>query len=184
MTQHPSPVQIFCLFLKTGGLTIGNGYAVIHPLRTALTRSKNWMEEEEFDRQLAIVQTIPGIFNVNLAAYMGHRLGGWMGCAAALLGTILPPFVLLLLVARFYEPLRQMSAMHSFLLGARPAIIALLLLPCLKILRKSSLSLSTIWIPIGAAVAIVLLGISPVYIIAGFTLIGVIYALQVLMHEH
>lgn len=184
MTQRPSTFNIFCLFLKTGGLTIGNGYAVVHPLRTALTRSNTWMDEEEFERQLAIVQTIPGIFNVNLAAYMGHRLGGWAGCVAALLGTILPPFLLLLLIAQYYEPLRQMSAVHSFLLGARPAIIALLLLPCLKILRKSSLSLSTIWIPIGAAVAIVLLGVSPVYIIAGFTLIGIIYALQVLMHEH
>lgn len=180
----PTPFQIFHLFLKAGGLTIGSGYAVVHPLRKALVESTHWMEEEDFNKHLAIAQAMPGIFNVNLAAYLGKQMKGWSGCLAALLGMVLPPFFILILVAQCFDQARNVGAIRSFLLGARPAIIALLILPCIKILRKSNLSLSTIWIPIGAAAAIVLLGISPVYIITGFTFLGVIYAIQVLLHEH
>lgn len=176
--------HLFVCFMKAGGLTIGDGYATIAPLRKAITHDHQWMSEEEFDTQLTLVQAVPGIFNVNFAAFLGYRLNGWKGCAAALAGMVLPPFLLLLLIARFYRPLSQAPLLHSFLMGARPAIIVLLLLPCFKILKKSSLSLSTIWIPVGAAIAIVLMGISPVYIIGGFTFIGILYAIQVMMSEH
>ena len=138
--------SIFRLFLLSGGLAIGDGYATIQPIRKAITKNQQWMSEEDFDAHLAIVQAIPGIFNVNLAAFLGHKLKGWPGSVVALAGMVLPPFALLVLVAQF--------------------------------------SLSTIWIPMCAAIAIVLLGISPVYIIAGFTFLGVLYAIQVLMSEH
>lgn len=176
--------SIFRLFLLSGGLAIGDGYATIQPIRKAITKNQQWISEEDFDAHLAIVQAIPGIFNVNLAAFLGHKLKGWPGSVVALAGMVLPPFALLILVAQFYDSFRSWGWVESFLMGARPAIIALLILTCARMLKKSNLSLSTIWIPMCAAIAIVLLGISPVYIIAGFTFLGVLYAIQVLMSEH
>lgn len=76
-------LTILITFLQAGGLTIGDGYATISPLRRALVKKNGWISEDDFSRHLAVVNAMPGIFNVNMAAYMGQRLMGWRGSAAA-----------------------------------------------------------------------------------------------------
>ena len=176
------PLNFFTIlitFLQAGGLTIGDGYAVIAPLRRALVKKNGWTDEDDFSRQLAVAQAMPGIFNVNMAAYMGWRLMGWKGSAAALLGMTLPPLVIFTLFATFYTDMCQLPWLSKLLRGMRPAIVAIVALPCLQMWRKSQITISTIWIPIGAAIAIGLFGISPTYIILGLTLIALLYAVFV-----
>ncbi len=172
-------LTLFITFLQAGGLCIGDGYATIIPLRRAIVKKNSWMTDEDFSRHIAIVQTIPGVFNINLANYFGKQLMGWKGSAACLMGMILPPLVIFLLFATFYNNLVELSWVKSFMRGARPAIVALIALPCLQMWRKSSITLSTIWIPIGAAIAIGLLGISPSYIIIGLIVLAALYAIFV-----
>lgn len=172
-------LTLFITFLQAGGLCIGDGYATIVPLRRAIVKKNSWMTDEDFSRHIAIIQTIPGVFNINLANYFGKQLMGWKGSAACLMGMILPPLVIFLLFATFYNKLVELSWVKSFMRGARPAIVALIALPCLQMWRKSSITLSTIWIPIGAAIAIGLLGISPSYIIIGLIVLAALYAIFV-----
>lgn len=172
-----SLLTLFITFLRAGGLTIGDGYATIHPLRKALVKKNLWMNEDDFAQHLSIVQAMPGIFNINLAVYLGKQLGGWKGSMAALMGMILPPVTLLVIFATFFEDLRQLPAIENFLRGARPAIIALILLPCIQMWRSWNVTLSTVWIPIGIAVAVGLLGVSPSLIIIGLVTLSFIYAL-------
>lgn len=175
---------LFLLFFKSGGLTLGDGYAVLAPLRKAIVDEQKWMTRDDFDRQVALVQAVPGIFNVNLAAFLGYALLKWKGCAVALLGMVLPAFAILLLFAGVFDNVRDDHVVKAFLQGARPAIVVLLVLPLLQIVRKSNIMLSTVWIPIGAAIAIVLLGVSPVYVVAGLTVLGVLYAVIVMSYDH
>ena len=119
---------------------------------------------------------MPGIFNINLASLLGHRLMGWKGSAACLLGMVLPPLVILVVFATFFNDFRKFPAVESFLRGARPAIVALIALPCFQMWKKSGITLSTVWIPVGAAIGIGLLGVSPTLIILGLTLLGLLYA--------
>lgn len=168
-------LTIFFTFLKAGGLTIGSGYATIHPLHKAIVEENLWMNEEDFSDNLIMVQAIPGIFNINFATYLGHKLNGWKGSVAALIGMILPPFIILILFSIFFDDLRTIPWIEKFLRGVRPAIVALILLPCIQMWRNWSISLSTIWIPIGAAIAIGLLGVSPTYIILGLILLSLLY---------
>lgn len=172
-------LTLFTTFLQAGGLCIGDGYATIVPLRRAIVKKNSWMTDDDFSRHIAIVQTMPGVFNINLANYFGKQLMGWKGSAACLMGMILPPLVIFLLFATFYNNLIELSWVKSFMRGARPAIVALIALPCLQIWRNSSITLSTIWIPIGAAIAIGLLGISPSYIIIGLIVLAALYAIFV-----
>lgn len=174
-----TPLTLFLTFLKACGLTLGGGYATVRPLRTKLVEKNGWMSEENFAECLTVAQTMPGILTMNMAVYMGKSLDGWRGSAFALLGTLLPPFLVLLVVASFFDDIRSLPGISSFLRGARPAIVALILLPCLQMWRSWKVSLSTVWIPVGAAIAIGLLGVSPVYIIAGLVLLGVLYGLMV-----
>lgn len=172
-------LELFTTFLQAGGLTVGDGYATIVPLRRALVQKRHWMSEDDFARHLTVVQAMPGVFNVNLATYMGKQLCGWKGSAACLLGMVLPPLVLFLLFAVFYDDFCNLPVIKGFLRGARPAIVALILLPCFQMWRNARISLSTVWIPVGAAIAIGLLGISPSYIILGLTFLAVLYAFLV-----
>lgn len=180
------PLTLFTLFftfLKAGGLTIGDGYATIQPLRRSLVEKNAWLTDEDFARHLATVQAMPGIFNVNLAAYLGQRLQGWRGCCAALSGMLLPPVVILFVFATFFNDLREFKAVESFLQGARPAIVALIALPCLQMWRSWNVTLSTVWIPVGTAIAVGLLGVSPTYIILGLCFLGVLYGVMVQAKE-
>ena len=172
-------ITLFNTFLQAGGLTIGDGYACVAPLKKASVKKNGWMTEEEFAHHLAVVQAMPGIFNVNFATYMGRQINGWKGSAVCLLGMLLPPLVIFSIFATFYNDFCEVPAIRAFLRGARPAIIALVALPCIQLWRSSNVSLSTVWIPIGAAIAIGLLGISPSYIILGLTVLAAIYAILV-----
>lgn len=172
-------LNLFFAFLSAGGLTPGGGYATITPLRRAVVEKYKWMSEDEFERSLTIVQAMPGIFNVNFAAFLGHKIYGWRGCTAGLMGMIFPPMLVFIIFATFYDTFRSFPAIEGFLRGARPAIVALVALPCIRMWRKSCITLSTIWIPVGAAIAIGLVGISPSYIILGFILLGILYGIFV-----
>lgn len=172
-------LTVFMTFLKAGGLTVGDGYAALQPLGKSLVKTNGWMEKEDFSSHVAMVHAMPGIFNVNLAAYLGFRLNGWKGCVAALLGMLLPPVCVLIVFSTFFMQLRDLPAVSSFLRGVRPVIVALVLLPCLQMWRSSGISLSTVWIPVGGAIGIGLLGVSPVYIIGGLTVLAILYAVLV-----
>ena len=92
---------------------------------------------------------------------------------------MLPPLIIFLIFATFYDDFCYLAAVQAFLRGARPAIVALVALPCIQLWRSSNVTLSTVWIPIGAAIAIGLLGISPTYIIIGLIVLAALYALLV-----
>ena len=156
-------ITLFTTFLQAGGLTIGDGYAVIAPLRRALVKRNCWLSDDEFAKHLAVVQAMPGVFNINLATYIGRKLYGWKGSAACLLGMILPPLLIFLIFSIFYNDLCNQPAIKAFLRGARPAIVALIALPCLQMWNKS--------------------GISPTYIILGLILLAALYAVFVLSSD-
>lgn len=121
MSTLPTNIlTLFLTFLKSGGLTVGDGYAIIHPLRRAIVETNGWMTADEFAEHLSLVQAMPGIFNVNFATYMGRQLLGWKGSAAALLGMLLPPIVILIIFATFFNDFREFPAVHSFY--AAPAL--------------------------------------------------------------
>ena len=172
-------LTLFLTFLKAGGLTVGDGFATIQPLRQALVKQNKWMTDEDFSEALAVVQAMPGIFNINFAVYLGKRLSGWQGSAASLLGMSFPPIVILIVFATFFNDFRQFPAVASFLRGARPAIVAIIAIPCFQLWKRSGITLSTVWIPVGVAIAVGLLGVSPTFIVVALAVLGLLYGVLV-----
>lgn len=172
--------SLFMTFLKAGGLTIGDGYATVTPLRQALVTQNHWMSEEAFEEQLSVVQAMPGFFAINLPVYMGHHLMGWRGTLGAAAGMLTPPLIIFIVLASCFNTLREQFMIDSFLRGARPAVVGLIVCACLKSWRRSGIVLSTVWIPVGAALTIGLLGVSPTLIVLGLTVAGLLYGILVL----
>ena len=112
-------------FFKLGLFSFGGGYAMI-PLMKAEILSHNWIPEREFADIVAISQMVPGALAVNSATYVGYRVAGVFGSAAATLGVFLPALILSVLVWSFLQKWKASLTVNSILTGIRPATVGLI----------------------------------------------------------
>ena len=92
---------LFLTFVKIGMFTIGGGYAML-PLIQRDVVDRGWMTKEDFIDVFSVAQSLPGIFAVNIAIFVGCKLKKTWGGVVCALGTILPSFVIMLLIALFF----------------------------------------------------------------------------------
>lgn len=167
-------LDLFFIFLKIGAFTLGGGYAMLGMVERIVVEKRHWIDEDEFSNMIAIVQTIPGVFAVNTALYVGYKLKGIKGATAAALGAVLPSFFIILIIASFFVEIKDNDVAARIFRGIRPCVVALILAPAVKMIDKLRLPpwAKTI-IPIGCALMIWHFGVSPITLI----LIGVIYGI-------
>lgn len=126
---------------------------------------QHWIDEEEFLNMIALAQAAPGIIAVNSAIFIGWRCGGWRGTAGAVLGAILPSFCIILAIAMVFRNYQDKPAVEAVFKGIRPAVVALIAAPLLKMAKSAKITLVTAAIPMAAALLIWLVDLSPVWII-------------------
>ena len=95
--------ELFSIFFKIGLFTIGGGYAMIPLIEEEVVKKHRWITHEEFADLLAIAQSLPGVFAVNMAIFIGNKLYGSKGSVCATLGSVLPSFLIILLIALFFH---------------------------------------------------------------------------------
>ena len=118
-------LELFLTFFKIGLFTIGGGYAML-PLIQADVQAKGWMTAEELVNFIAVSESTPGPFAVNVSTYVGAELAGLPGAFCATLGVVLPSFLIILLVARFYAAFRSSAIVSGAMGGLRPAVIGMI----------------------------------------------------------
>ena len=144
-------------------------------VRDILVEKRKWMTDDEFMDILAISQTLPGLMAVNTAIFVGYRLGGTKGSIVATLGSILPPFFIILAIAMIFTGYKDNPVVEAIFKGIRPAVVALIAVPTFRLGQRAKLNKFTIWIPVVCALAIWALGVSPIYIIIIAGLAGYLY---------
>lgn len=122
-------LQSFLIFLKIGLFTIGGGYAMVPLIQDEIVDKRKWIDKEDFIDLLALTQSVPGIFAVNIAIFIGYKLRKFRGALAMALGTILPSFFIILAIALFFQQFKQYPIVENIFKGIRPAVVALLQLP-------------------------------------------------------
>lgn len=148
-----------------------------------VVNKRKWIDREAFLDLLAVAQTIPGVFAVNMSINIGYRLRKTRGAVTCALGCVLPSFLIILAIALFFHSFRDNKTMEAIFKGIRPAVVALIAAPCIKLARSARITLSNVWLPVGAALLIWLLGVSPVYIILTVGIGGYMYGRYVKPHE-
>lgn len=118
-------LELFLTFFKIGLFTFGGGYAML-PLIQAEVTAKNWMPLSELVDFVAVSESTPGPFAVNVATYIGTELSGVPGAIAATLGVVMPSFLVILLVARVYEAFNRSLVVRGVMSGLKPAVIGLI----------------------------------------------------------
>lgn len=157
--------------------TIGGGYAML-PLIQREVVDRGWLSKQDFIDVFAVTQSLPGIFAVNISIFVGYRLKKTPGAICCALGTILPSFLIILLIALFFTHVRDNEWVERAFKGLRPAVVALIVVPCLTTARSIKLTKLQLLIPVGAALLIWQVGISPAWIILAAIAGGLYYGLK------
>ena len=130
-----SLTTIFVSFLKIGMFTFGGGYAMLPLIEQELITKRRWIEQKEFLDLLTLAQSVPGPIAVNTSVFVGYKVRGLRGAAAALLGTVTPSFVIILVIAVFFAGIRHNPVVDAAFKGMRPAVVALIIGSIVKRLR-------------------------------------------------
>ena len=117
---------LFITFFKIGLFTIGGGYAMI-PLIQAEMIKHNWIAQVDLVNFIAIAESTPCPFAVNIATFVGMQRGGIIGAIFATLGVILPSFIIILIIAKYFHTFKDNRYVKASLLGLRPTVIGLML---------------------------------------------------------
>lgn len=166
---------IFGSFFKIGLFTFGGGYAMIPLIEQEVIDRRGWVERREFLDLLTLAQSVPGPIAVNTAVFVGYRIRGLRGALAALTGTILPSFTIILLIALFFADIRQNPVVDAAFKGMRPAVVALIIGPVISLARGMHWTMFAVIA--AAALAIWGLGWSPIYVLAGAAVAGMAWEL-------
>ena len=95
-------IVLFLTFFKIGAFTFGGGYAML-PLIQEEVLKKAWLSQQEIIDFIAVSESTPGPFAVNMATFIGSQTGGILGAVCATLGVVLPSFIIILIVAKCFE---------------------------------------------------------------------------------
>ncbi len=127
-------LELFWTFFKIGAFTFGGGYAML-PLIQEQVILHGWLTEEAIVNFIAVSESTPGPFAINIATYVGSQVGSTaysgigfaiLGSAVATLGVVLPSFIVILLVAKFYQQFKNSHSVKGLMTGLKPAAIGLI----------------------------------------------------------
>ena len=167
--------ESFKTFFKIGMFTLGGGYAMIPIIEEEVVNRHRWVDKEEMLDLIAIAQSCPGVFAINISIFVGYKLRKVRGAIATALGTALPSFLIILAIAMFFHQFEDNRYIAAMFRGIRPAVVALIAVPTFNLGKSAELNKFTIWIPIVSALAIWALGVSPIWIIIVAGIGGYIY---------
>lgn len=172
-------LQLFLTYFKIGTFTLGGGYAMLPLIQREIVERKHWISEEEFVNMIALAQAAPGLIAVNSAIFIGWRCGGWKGVLGAVLGAVLPSFVIILTIAMIFSEWKNYPTVEAIFKGIRPAVVALIVAPLVGMAKREIVSkkaaknsepqtINNAWfllVSLVAAVLIWLVGVNPVWVI-------------------
>lgn len=161
--------QIFWAFCKIGPVSFGGGYAMIPFFEREIVEKRRWLAEEDVADIFAVSQSTPGAIAINSATFVGYRLAGVPGAIAALLGVLLPTFLIVLCLCFAFLAIRDQPKVEAALKGIRPAIVAMIAYAGIRV-GKTALIDKTTFVTAAATIALLLFtGMNPAIVI----LIGV-----------
>lgn len=126
MKQGKMYVTLFLSSLKLSAFTFGGGYVIIPLMRKTFVEKYHWISETEMMDLTAVAQSAPGAIAVNAAILVGYRIAGVAGALITVLGTVLPPMVILSVISLFYEAFRANLAVSMVMQGMAAGVVAVI----------------------------------------------------------
>lgn len=158
-------LEMFITFFKIGCIAFGGGYAVIAILQKEVVELKHWVDNDELTDIMAISQTLPGIIFVNSATMIGYRKKGILGAMMATLSSILPTFLLILLLTFVIWGFTDNNFVHKAFTGILLGVTALILNSVKKTWKTAVKHYSDIVLALLATSLLLFTNVNVVYIL-------------------
>lgn len=167
-------LQLFTTFFKIGLFTFGGGYAMIPLIQREVIEKNRWISDKDFLDMLVLAQSTPGPIAVNTAVFVGYKTRGVVGAIVTTLGTVLPSFIVILLMALFFAEVRENRYVDAAFRAMRPAVVALIVAPLMGMVKGMKWYLAAV--SAAVALAVWYFGISPIYLIGVGVAVGIVLA--------
>ena len=172
-------LKLFISTLYLSAFTFGGGYVIVTLMKKKFVDECHWIEEDEMLDLVAIAQSSPGAIAVNGAIVVGYKLAGLAGALVAIVGTVIPPFLIISLISVFYNAFRENYIIAQLLEGMQAgvgAVIAAVVFDMGEGVVRGK-NAGSIIIMLGAFIAACIFSINVVYIVIVCLLIGVVRTL-------
>lgn len=126
---------LFLLFFKIGLFTFGGGLAMISLIEREFSIKRNWMEKDELVDMIAIAESTPGPLAINMATYIGNKIGGVLGSVLATLGVVTPSFVIIFVISLFLDEFMKFQFVQYAFVGINCAVGLLLLTAGISLIK-------------------------------------------------
>lgn len=172
-------LTLFSSTFYLSSFTFGGGYVIIPLMKAKFVEELGWIEDNEMLDLIAIAQSAPGAVAINAAILIGFKIGKLPGALLAILGTVLPPIMIISIISLFYDQFRSNYHISLFLKAMQSGVVAIIFHTVfdlsLKLLKTRSPLIITL-----LAVCLVLklfLGLPVTMIILGCALVGMLSSL-------
>jgi chromate transporter len=129
--------EIFITFFKIGAFTLGGGYAMLPLIEKEVVENKKWATQEEIIDIFAIAQSVPGVVAVNTSIFVGYKRAKLKGGIAAVLGAVLPSFLIILAIYQLLFSLSNNIYVIKAFAGVRAGVTALILVTAIKLIKNT-----------------------------------------------
>lgn len=156
--------EIFIAFFRSGILGFGGGPSTIPLVKKEIVDVFGWMDSDEFAKQLAIGNTLPGPIATKLAGSIGFRVGGWIGMLNALIASVIPSAILMIVLLASIAKFRDVGWVNGMTMGVVPIVGVMMALLTWEFFTKAHKQLSikvALSLIVVSIIAIEVLGIHP-----------------------
>ena len=173
-------LKLFFSMLYISAFTFGGGFVIVTFMKRRFVDELHWLDEQEMLDMTALAQSAPGPIAVNAAIQVGWKIGGFAGMLTAVLGTIIPPMVILSIISLFYQAFAENRLVAMVLRGMSCGVAAVILDVSVSMGLKVAKTQQAIHMAVMAAAfaATFFFRINVIWIILCAALIGVILSIR------
>ena len=143
------------------------------PLIREELMKRGWISEEELPDIIALAQSAPGVLAVNMSIFAGYKMRGFKGSVAATLGSSLPSFLIILLIAMLFTGYQDNPVVVRIFKGIRPVVVSLILVPMINMARKGNKTWWAWAISAATLFMVAFMNFSPIYILLTLIVIAI-----------
>ena len=166
--------DLFLTFAKIGAFTFGGGYAMLPMFQRELAEKHGWVTNEEILDYYAVAQCTPGVIAVNTATFVGSKLRGWRGGAAATLGVTTPAVIIITVIALFLQHFAEYPVVKHAFAGIGVAVTVLITGAVIKLWKNNIKGLFSFALFAAGLAVSVLTNWSPVWVVIAAALAGIL----------
>ena len=166
--------NLFAAFARIGGFTFGGGYAMLPMLQKEVVEKYKWVTEDEVLDYYAIGQCTPGVIAVNTATFVGTKMKGALGGAVATIAVVFPSLIIITLISSVLQNFSEYEVVQHAFAGIRVAVGVLIVGSVFKLYKKGVKGALSNGIFAASLLLVVLLDLSPVWIVLAALLLGII----------